>query len=88
MNWLDEQKANFEVLGNFSERIIEGLTTTIYLTLLGGALTRALAAEPETRVAGVIAVTDPDTGIDIYMGQGGAPEGVLAAAALQGVPKG
>ncbi len=34
-------------------------------------------------VAGVIAVTDQDTGIDIYMGQGGAPEGVLAAAALR-----
>ncbi|MEO0641931.1 MAG: class II fructose-bisphosphatase [Pseudomonadota bacterium] len=34
-------------------------------------------------VAGVIAVTDQDTGIDLYMGQGGAPEGVLAAAALR-----
>jgi fructose-1,6-bisphosphatase II / sedoheptulose-1,7-bisphosphatase len=34
-------------------------------------------------VAGVIAVTDPDTGIDMYMGSGGAPEGVLAAAALR-----
>ncbi len=34
-------------------------------------------------VAGVIATTDPETGIDIYLGQGGAPEGVLAAAALR-----
>lgn len=34
-------------------------------------------------VAGVIATTDPDTTIDMYMGQGGAPEGVLAAAALR-----
>ena len=34
-------------------------------------------------VAGVIAVTDPDTTIDLYMGSGGAPEGVLAAAALR-----
>ncbi len=35
-------------------------------------------------VAGVIHTTDPDeTGIDIYMGTGGAPEGVLAAAALR-----
>ena len=33
-------------------------------------------------VAGVIATTDPDTGIDVYLGTGGAPEGVLAAAAL------
>jgi fructose-1,6-bisphosphatase II / sedoheptulose-1,7-bisphosphatase len=34
-------------------------------------------------VAGVIATSDPATGIDIYIGQGGAPEGVLAAAALR-----
>ncbi|HYM30958.1 MAG TPA: class II fructose-bisphosphatase [Candidatus Cybelea sp.] len=34
-------------------------------------------------VAGVIATTDPSTGIDIYMGSGGAPQGVLAAAALR-----
>ena len=34
-------------------------------------------------IAGVIQTTDPrETGIDIYMGIGGAPEGVLAAAAL------
>jgi fructose-1,6-bisphosphatase II / sedoheptulose-1,7-bisphosphatase len=38
---------------------------------------------PDGDVAGVIAVTNPDTTIDIYMGQGGAPEGVLAAAALR-----
>ena len=35
-------------------------------------------------VAGIIHTTDPDeTGIDIYLGIGGAPEGVLAAAALR-----
>ena len=34
-------------------------------------------------VAGVIYTTDPETGIDMYVGQGGAPEGVLAAAALK-----
>ncbi|TYC85426.1 class II fructose-bisphosphatase [Novosphingobium sp. BW1] len=34
-------------------------------------------------VAGVIATTDENTNIDIYMGSGGAPEGVLAAAALR-----
>ncbi len=35
-------------------------------------------------VAGVIHTTAPDeTGIDIYLGIGGAPEGVLAAAALR-----
>ncbi len=34
-------------------------------------------------VAGVINTTDPSTGIDLYVGQGGAPEGVLAASALK-----
>jgi fructose-1,6-bisphosphatase II / sedoheptulose-1,7-bisphosphatase len=34
-------------------------------------------------IAGVIHTADPDTGIDIYLGTGGAPEGVLAAAALR-----
>lgn len=35
-------------------------------------------------VAGVIATTAPlETGVDMYMGIGGAPEGVLAAAALR-----
>ena len=34
-------------------------------------------------IAGVIHCTDPSTGIDMYLGTGGAPEGVLAAAALR-----
>jgi fructose-1,6-bisphosphatase II / sedoheptulose-1,7-bisphosphatase len=34
-------------------------------------------------VSGVVAAARPGTGIDIYMGSGGAPEGVLAAAALR-----
>ena len=34
-------------------------------------------------VAGVIDTTDPETSVDLYMGSGGAPEGVLAAAALR-----
>ena len=35
-------------------------------------------------VAGVMHCAEPDiTGIDIYMGSGGAPEGVLAASALK-----
>ena len=34
-------------------------------------------------VAGVIHTADPETGVDIYIGSGGAPEGVLAAAALK-----
>jgi fructose-1,6-bisphosphatase II / sedoheptulose-1,7-bisphosphatase len=39
---------------------------------------------PDGDIAGVIWCTDPaTTGIDIYLGAGGAPEGVLAAAALR-----
>jgi fructose-1,6-bisphosphatase II / sedoheptulose-1,7-bisphosphatase len=53
--------------------IIEGVRKT-------GAAVRLIT---DGDVAGVIATTDPATGIDIYMGQGGAPEGVLAAAALR-----
>jgi fructose-1,6-bisphosphatase II / sedoheptulose-1,7-bisphosphatase len=34
-------------------------------------------------VAGVMNTADPETGIDLYLGQGGAPEGVLACAALK-----
>ncbi|MCX7320025.1 MAG: class II fructose-bisphosphatase, partial [Hyphomicrobiales bacterium] len=39
---------------------------------------------PDGDVAGVIPTTDPDkSGVDIYLGTGGAPEGVLAAVALR-----
>lgn len=38
---------------------------------------------PDGDIAGVIATTDPETMVDIYIGTGGAPEGVLAAAALR-----
>ena len=43
----------------------------------------AVALISDGDIAGVIHTSDPDTGIDIYIGQGGAPEGVLAAAALR-----
>ena len=47
----------------------------------GGA---AVSLITDGDIAGVIHTADPDnTGIDIYMGIGGAPEGVLAAAALR-----
>ncbi len=36
-------------------------------------------------VAGVIATSRIDTGVDMYIGTGGAPEGVLAAAALRSI---
>ena len=34
-------------------------------------------------ISGVIATSGRETGVDMYMGSGGAPEGVLAAAALR-----
>ncbi len=34
-------------------------------------------------ISGVIATSEEQSGVDIYLGSGGAPEGVLAAAALQ-----
>lgn len=45
-----------------------------------GARVRLIA---DGDIAGVIATTDPSTGIDLYLGQGGAPAGVLACAALK-----
>ena len=38
---------------------------------------------PDGDVSGIIATANPDTGVDMYLGIGGAPEGVLAAAALR-----
>jgi fructose-1,6-bisphosphatase II / sedoheptulose-1,7-bisphosphatase len=44
----------------------------------------AIRLIPDGDIAGVIWTTDPaQTGIDVYLGSGGAPEGVLAAAALR-----
>ena len=36
-------------------------------------------------IFGVMSTSDSDSGIDMYLGSGGAPEGVLAAAALQSI---
>lgn len=38
---------------------------------------------PDGDVSAVIATTEAHSGVDLYMGSGGAPEGVLAAAALR-----
>jgi len=38
---------------------------------------------PDGDVGGALATADPSTGIDVLLGIGGAPEGVLAAAALR-----
>ena len=44
-----------------------------------------IALIPDGDVSGVIATSQPASGIDIYMGSGGAPEGVLSAAALRAI---
>jgi len=55
------------------EKIIAGLRKVgVRVSLIG-----------DGDIAGIINTTDPDTQIDMYVGQGGAPEGVLAAAALK-----
>jgi fructose-1,6-bisphosphatase II / sedoheptulose-1,7-bisphosphatase len=43
----------------------------------------ALRIIPDGDVAGIIFTAQPETGIDLYLGIGGAPEGVLAAGALR-----
>jgi fructose-1,6-bisphosphatase II / sedoheptulose-1,7-bisphosphatase len=55
-----------------SDLIAQVRTTGARITLIG-----------DGDVSAVIATATEDTGIDVYMGIGGAPEGVLAAAALQ-----
>lgn len=43
MDWFEDWPQYFEALNNFSERLIDGLLTTIQLTLLGGALAFVVA---------------------------------------------
>ena len=83
--------ANIEALAKAKGVPVEEVTACIldrprHAELIA-AVRRAGAAVqliPDGDIAGVIWTTDPDeTGIDIYLGSGGAPEGVLAAAALR-----
>lgn len=43
MEWLDRQRENFEVVVGWSDRLIDGLLTTIQLTIFGGAVAIVLA---------------------------------------------
>ena len=54
--------------------------TLIARTRAAGARIRLIQ---DGDIAGVIATSSPGAGVDIYLGSGGAPEGVLAAAALR-----
>ena len=84
---------------NGNDGMAQGLRATIDLLMLdlilpgssGFDILKAVRAAgagvqliPDGDIAGVIWTTDPvETAIDIYLGSGGAPEGVLAAAALR-----
>ena len=57
------------------ENLIEQVKTT-------GARLRLI---PDGDVAAILATAQPFSELDLYMGTGGAPEGVLAAAALRGL---
>ena len=81
---------NIRALANHSGRKVEDMTVCVLdrprhqdiIDSLRDAGAR-IALITDGDVAGVIATTDKATGIDMYVGSGGAPEGVLAAAALK-----
>lgn len=88
---LDEKPAdNIKALAKAAKRKVEDMTVCVLdrprhediIESLRSAGAR-IALITDGDVAGVIATTDSATGIDMYVGSGGAPEGVLAAAALK-----
>src|ERR671928_35694 len=62
---------------------LEGTTITAKGVANARAAGARIALISDGDVSGVIATSEPETGIDMYVGSGGAPEGVLAAAALR-----
>jgi fructose-1,6-bisphosphatase II / sedoheptulose-1,7-bisphosphatase len=88
---LDEKPAdNIKALAKAAKRKVEDMTVCVLdrprhediIESLRSAGAR-IALITDGDVAGVIATTNSLTGIDMYVGSGGAPEGVLAAAALK-----
>ena len=83
--------ANIEALAKAKGVPVEEVTACIldrprHAELIAAVRKAGAAVQliPDGDIAGVIWTTDPEeTGIDIYLGSGGAPEGVLAAAALR-----
>ncbi len=83
-------KVNLQNLAKAKKKEISDLVVTILLRDRHEekiALLREAGARVQLigdgDVAGVIATATPSTGVDMYLGIGGAPEGVLAAAALR-----
>ena len=82
-------KKNIELLSEASNKKPNLLTVCILDRPRHGSIIKALQSLGvnisfinDGDVAGVISVCNPKSNIDIYIGTGGAPEGVLAAAAL------
>ena len=88
---LDESPAdNIKALAKFLDRPVEAMTACVLDRPRHAEIIESLRSVgaricliSDGDVAGVINTTNSDTGIDLYVGQGGAPEGVLAAAALK-----
>ncbi len=88
---LDESPAaNIRALAKASGRAVEEMTACVLDRPRHAEIVESLRSAgarihliTDGDVAGIINTTDPSTGIDLYVGLGGAPEGVLAAAALK-----
>ena len=82
-------KKNIELLSKAKNKNPNKLTACVLKRTRHNAITKSLNEMgvkidfiTDGDVSGVISVADPKTNIDMYIGIGGAPEGVLAAAAL------
>lgn len=88
---LDKSPAeNLKLLAEAKGRRVEELTVVILYRPRHEALIQEVRRAgarikliSDGDVAGAIATTKPETGVDLMLGIGGAPEGVLAAAALR-----
>lgn len=81
---------NLKALAQFKKTAVEDLVVCIldrprHETLIADVRTAGARIQliPDGDVSGVIATAQLGTGVDMYLGSGGAPEGVLAAAALR-----
>ena len=82
-------KKNIELLSEAKSKKIENITACILNRPRHEKIIKDLQSLnvkikfiTDGDVSGAISVADPDSNIDIYLGIGGGPEGVLAAAAL------
>ncbi|HET8541464.1 MAG TPA: class II fructose-bisphosphatase [Anaeromyxobacter sp.] len=81
---------NLRAIADALGKYVEDLTVVILERPRHDALVREVRAAgarikliPDGDVAGALNTCFPDTGVDVLMGVGGAPEGVIAAAALR-----